>query len=339
MKACVLGSGIWGTALSVVLSDTGYDVLMWDRDPRTVDSVNLRHLSDKMPGVEIPAAVAATVDPRKALEGADLVVSATSSLGLPDVTRMFGPAIPAEAVLVSGTKGFEPTTLKRPSEAWLQTNPSLADRIVAISGPNFAIELASRLPAATVVASKSADAAKIAQTAFMTPYLRAYTHWDIAGVELGGALKNIIALACGMAEGMGVGYNAQAAIISRGIAEVTRLGVALGADPLTFAGLSGVGDLVLTCTGHLSRNRQAGIALGKGESVQAFMERTGYTVEGFTTVESAMRLATDLNITMPITEVVHKILYLGLPTQRGLSDIMARDKRPEYEQRSATRLF
>jgi len=331
VKACVLGSGVWGTALAVVLSDTGYDVVMWDREKQIVNSINLHHRVDRLPGVEIPSGITATNESGQALDGARLVVSATSSPGLPDVTRLFGPVIPKDAFLVSGTKGLEPETLQRPSEAWVRSNPSLAERVVAISGPNFAIEIAKRLPAATVVASKSAEASRIAQSAFMTPYLRAYTHWDIAGVELGGALKNIIALACGMTEGLGVGYNAQAAIISRGIAEVTRLGVALGADPLTFAGLSGLGDLVLTSTGHLSRNRQAGIAVGKGESVQAFIDRTGHTVEGFVTAESAIKLAHERGVTMPITEVVYKILYLGMPIRKGLSEIMARDRRSEHE--------
>lgn len=331
MKACVIGAGAWGTALAVVLSDTGHDVVLWDRDPRAVDSINVRHKASRLQDLDLPVTINATSSVGQALDSSSLVVSATSSPGLPDVTRCFGPLIPKDALLVSGTKGLEPYTLARPSEAWLKCNPSLDGRIVAISGPNFAIEIARRLPAATVVASRSGEASKGAQSAFMTPYLRVYTHKDVAGVELGGALKNIIALACGLAEGMGVGYNAQAAIISRGIAEITRLGVALGAEPLTFAGLSGLGDLVLTSTGHLSRNRQAGIAVGRGESVETFIARTLYTVEGFVTVESAIKLAGDLCVSMPITEVIHKILYLGLPIRQGLSEIMSRDRRSEHE--------
>lgn len=330
MKACVIASGVWGTALAMVLADTGHEVVMWDRKQRVVDSINRRKV-ERMVDVQVPKAITATLDAGQALDGASLVVSAVSSSGLPEVTRAFASLIPKHALLVTGTKGLEPETLLRPSEAWVRSNPSLEDRVVAISGPNFAIEIAKKLPAATVVASRTAEASMLAQSAFMTPYLRAYTHWDIAGVELGGALKNMIALACGMAEGLGVGYNAQAAIISRGIAEITRLGVALGADPLTFAGLSGLGDLVLTSTGHLSRNRQAGIAVGKGEPVESFIARTGHTVEGFATVESAVRLARDRRITMPITEVVHKVLYLDMPIRKGLSDIMSRDKRPEHE--------
>jgi len=313
----------------MVLSDTGYNVAIWNRNSRVVRTINERHKAELLQDMDLSRAVSAESDIRQALRGARLVVSAVSSPGLPDVTKAFAPLIPEDIVLISGTKGLEPNTLMRPSESWVRANPSLAGRIVAISGPNFAIEIAKKLPSATVVASKSAEASRIAQSAFMTPYLRAYTHWDIAGVELGGALKNIIAIACGMAEGLGIGYNAQAAVISRGIAEVTRLGVALGADPLTFAGLSGVGDLVLTSTGHLSRNRQAGIAIGKGERLENFIARTGYTVEGAVTVQSAVELAHECGISMPITDVVYRILYEEVPVRQGLFEVMSRDRKSE----------
>jgi glycerol-3-phosphate dehydrogenase (NAD(P)+) len=331
MKACVIGAGAWGIALAIVLSDTGFQVEMWDSDPAVTDAINSQHIALKLQGLEIPLSIAARHEAGQALQGASIVVSAVPSVALGTVTRSLGPLIPGDAILVSATKGLDPETGKRPTEAWLSCGPSLGPKLVAMSGPNFAIEIARRLPAATVVASKSEEARETAQAAFMTPYLRVYTHWDVAGVELGGALKNIIAIACGITEGMGIGYNAQAAIISRGIAEVTRLGSALGADPLTFAGLSGVGDLVLTSTGHLSRNRQAGIAIGRGESIESFLARTGYTVEGVATVKSAMELAKDHGISMPITEVVYKILYLGLSTRQGLTEIMGRDRRSEHE--------
>ena len=331
MKACVLGAGAWGSALAVVLSDNGWEVVMWDRSGAVVEAVNSRHTAIKLQGAELPRSVSATQDLGQALAGSAIVVSAVPSSALSAMVKAAGPLLPRDVVLVSATKGFETETQARPTEAWLRAEPSLSSRIVALSGPNFAIEIAQRLPAATVVASKDQESRVAAQSAFMTPYLRVYTHWDVAGVELGGALKNIVAIACGIVEGMGLGYNAQAAIISRGIAEVTRLGVALGADPLTFAGLSGVGDLVLTSTGHLSRNRQAGIAIGRGESIESFIARTGYTVEGAATVKGAMKLSTDLGISMPITEVVYKVLYLGLPPRQGLALIMSRDRRSEHE--------
>lgn len=331
MKACILGGGTWGSALSVVLADTGHDVSIWDRQPNIVNAINRKRKAEWLQDVEYPAAVTATSDVGQALDGAKVVVSAISSVGLPDVTGAIGPMIPPDAILVSGTKGLHPDTLKRPSEAWLAANPSLDGRIVAISGPNFAIEIARRLPSATVVASKSDEAAKFAQSAFMTPYLRVYTNFDIAGVELGGSLKNVIALACGMAEGLGIGYNAQAAVISRGIAEMTRLGAALGAGPLTFAGLSGLGDLVLTSTGYLSRNRQAGIAVGRGEALDDFIVRTGYTVEGAVTVKGAVKLAKEHRVAMPIADVVNRILYMGVPVRQGLYEIMSRDRKSEFE--------
>lgn len=331
MKACVVGAGAWGSALALVLTDTGHEVALWDYDPRVIESVNSRHRALKLQDVELPETVSATADMGQALAGASIVVAAIPSAALGEVTRALAPCIPEDVLLVSATKGLDGNTFKRPTEVWLERNPSLEGRIVALSGPNFAIEIARKLPAATVVASRNPAASKAAQSAFMTPYLRAYTHWDVAGVELGGALKNIIAIACGLVEGMGLGYNAQAAIISRGIAEITRLGATLGADSLTFAGLSGIGDLVLTSTGQLSRNRQAGIAVGRGESIDSFLARTGYTVEGLSTVKSAVKLAESGGIPMPITAVVYRILHLGVSVRQGLSEIMSRDPRPEHE--------
>ncbi|HHX27387.1 MAG: NAD(P)H-dependent glycerol-3-phosphate dehydrogenase [Bacillota bacterium] len=330
-KACVIVAGAWGTALAVILLDNGYRPVLWDRNPEAVRAINEENRCLKLPGVSIPKEFTATNDWREALSGASMVVSAAPSTAVSQLSASMAHSVPEDALFVSATKGFDPETLRRPTQIWLDANPSLSDRLVALSGPNFAVEIANRLPAATTVASASTVAALGAQTAFMTPYLRVYTSEDVAGVELGGALKNIIAIACGMVEGMGLGYNAQAAIISRGIAELTRLGVALGAYPLTFAGLSGVGDLVLTSTGHLSRNRQAGIAVGKGEPIRSFIERTGYTVEGLTTVRSAVTLAGRLGISMPISEIVYRVLYEDLPVRQALSAVMSRQKRSERE--------
>lgn len=330
-KACVIAAGTWGTALAVILADNGYQPVLWDRDPLVVEPISRERRSAKLPGIRLPDSLRGTTDYSYALRDAEVVVSAVPSTALAEVAEAMGGSIPRGALLVSATKGFDPETLRRPTQVWLDANPSLSDRLVALSGPNFAVEIAQRLPAATVVASASPAAGEAAQSAFITPYLRVYTCEDVAGVEFGGALKNIIALTCGLVEGMGLGYNAQAAIISRGIAEITRLGVALGAYPLTFAGLSGVGDLVLTSTGHLSRNRQAGIAVGKGESIQSFLERTKYTVEGLTTVRSAVSMAKRLSISMPISETVYRILYENVPVSHALTAIMSRQKRQERE--------
>lgn len=330
-NACVIGAGAWGTALALLLADNGFQPILWARDPLAAQAISKEKRCVKLPDVELPEVFRGTTDYGQALRGASLVVSAVPSTAVSSVSKAMASLMPEDALLVSATKGFDPETLRRPTEVWCDANPSLADRIVAISGPNFAIEIAKRLPAATVAASVSTAAGDAVQSAFMTPYMRVYTCEDVAGVELGGALKNIIAMACGLVEGNGLGYNAQAAVISRGIAEITRLGVALGAHPLTFAGLSGLGDLVLTSTGHLSRNRQAGIAVGKGEPIQSFLERTGYTVEGLTTVRSAMSLSESLGIAMPITEIVHRILYENVPVSRALTAIMSRQKRRERE--------
>lgn len=331
MKACVIGAGAWGTVLGIVLHDNGYEVVLWDRSRDTVESLRRERMVPRLFGVVLPREMAATVSIQDALDGASIVVSAIPSTALRDVAVSFAPIIPAEAIIVSATKGLDPLTLQRPTEVWREVEPSLGERLVALSGPNFAQEIARKLPAATVVAGENQTACRIAQSAFMVPYLRVYTHYDVTGVELGGALKNVIAIACGMVEGLGLGYNAQAGIISRGLAEMTRLGVALGADPLTFSGLSGLGDLVLTATGHLSRNRQAGIAVARGEPIESFLARTGYTVEGLATVRSAMALARRHRVSMPITEVVYRILYENLPVQDGLYLIMSREKRPEHE--------
>ncbi len=330
-KACVLGAGVWGSALAMVLADTGHQVVMWDRDESLVSALNCQKKALKLGNIDLPPSITACQDPGQAVEGASVVVSAISSTGIKEVARLFAPFLPKDCVLVSATKGFDPVSLQRPTELWTQEAPILGSKVVAISGPNFAIEVAKKLPTCTVVAAPDPDARDIAQSAFMTDYLRAYTHWDVTGVELGGSLKNIVAIACGIIQGMGLGYNAQAAVISRGIAEMARLGAALGADPLTFAGLSGIGDLVLTATGHLSRNRQAGIAIGEGESIEAFVQRTGYTVEGLVTVKAARILANAHSVVMPIAHVMHRILYEGLSVHKGLQEIMLRDRKPEYE--------
>ena len=331
-KACIIGAGAWAGALGVVLSDNGYRVTLWARSESTVRYFEANQGVPRLPGIRLSRNITVTTDVDAALHGASLVVLAIPSSALAQVAEEIAGRLPEDAYIVTAAKGFDLDTLRRPSQVWIDANPSIEHRMCVISGPNFAQEIAMRLPAATVVASADKLTRLAVQHAFMTEYFRVYTHVDIVGVEIGGALKNVIALACGMAQGMGAGYNAQAAIISRGIAEITRLGVSLGAQPLTFAGLSGIGDLVLTCTGHLSRNRQAGIAVGKGEPIHSFLERTGYTVEGLQTVRSAKQLAQTHNVQMPITDIVYRILYEGLPPRKGLYEAMNRERKPEPEE-------
>ncbi|HHX11025.1 MAG TPA: NAD(P)-dependent glycerol-3-phosphate dehydrogenase [Firmicutes bacterium] len=331
-KACIIGAGAWAGALGVVLCDNGYQVALWARSESTVKYFEVNKSVPRLPGIVLPRNMTVTTDVDKALSDASLVVLAIPSSALSQVTREIAGRLPGDALVVTATKGFDLDTLRRPSQVWIDANPSVKDRMCVLSGPNFAAEIAKRLPAATVVAALEESTRLAVQHAFMTGYFRVYTHVDVIGVEIGGALKNVIALACGMAQGMGAGYNAQAAIISRGIAEITRLGVALGAQPLTFAGLSGLGDLVLTSTGPLSRNRQAGIAVGKSESIHSFVDRTGYTVEGLQTVKAAMQLSATYDIPMPITDVVYRILYENLSLHRGLSEAMNRERKPEPEE-------
>lgn len=330
-RACVIGAGSWASALALVLSDNGYQVTLWARNSNTIQDFDSTRRLPRLPNITLPPAITATTDVYGALHGASLIVIAIPSSAVSSVAKTIAKGFPADALVVTATKGFDPATLRRPSQVWVDANPTLERRISVLSGPNFAAEVAQRLPAATVVASQEEATRLAVQHAFMTGYFRVYTHEDIIGVEIGGALKNIIALACGMAEGMAIGHNAQAAIISRGIAEIARLGVCLGAEPLTFSGLSGLGDLVLTSTGGLSRNRQAGIAVGKGELITDFLRRTGYTVEGFETVKTARELSLIHNVQMPITNVVYRTLYQGLSVGEGLSEMMSRERKPEKE--------
>ena len=331
-KACIIGAGAWAGALGVVLSDNGYSVASWARSEDTVSYFETNQGVPRLPGITFPKNITVTADVDQALSGASLVVLAIPSSALAQVAGEIACRFPDDSLVVTATKGFDLESLRRPFQVWIDANPSIRDRMCVISGPNFAAEISKRLPAATVVAALEESTRLAVQHAFMTSYFRVYTHVDVTGVEIGGALKNVIALACGMAQGMGAGYNVQAAIISRGIAEITRLGVALGAQPLTFAGLSGLGDLVLTCTGHLSRNRQAGIAVGKGESIEGFLARTGYTVEGLQTVKAAMQLSVAHNVQMPITDVVYRILYEDLSPRKGLYEAMNRERKPEHEE-------
>ncbi|MGB4433391.1 MAG: NAD(P)H-dependent glycerol-3-phosphate dehydrogenase [Bacillota bacterium] len=330
-KACILGSGAWAGALAIILSDNGFDVTLWARNSHTREFFSEARMLPKLPGICLPDTVNITGCADEGLSQASLVVSAIPSSAVSSVANSLAMYIPPYAFLVSATKGFDYTSLKRPSQVWVEANPELRLRTCVLSGPNFAKEIAGRLPAATVVAGEDESARLTVQKQFMTPYFRVYSHDDVVGVEVGGALKNVIALACGMVEGMELGDNARAAIISRGLAEMVRLGVSMGAEPLTFSGLSGLGDLVLTSTGKLSRNRQAGVAVGRGQSITEFIEKTGYTVEGFQTVRAARDLSLVHQVRMPITDVVYRILYEGMPVSDGVSEIMNREAKPESE--------
>jgi glycerol-3-phosphate dehydrogenase (NAD(P)+) len=331
-RVAVFGTGSWGTAFSMVLSDAGSDVVLCGRRAELCDTITRTHENpDYLPGVRLPVAVWATADAREALYGAQLVVLAVPAQTLRAALQVWAPAVPPQAVLVSLMKGVELGTAKRMSEVIAEVAGAGPERIAVVSGPNLAKEIAERQPAASVVASEKVSVAERLQRACMTPYFRPYTNRDVVGVELGGAVKNVIALAVGMAEGMGLGDNSKASIITRGLAETARLGAALGADPQTFSGLAGLGDLVATCASPLSRNHTLGRHVGRGLSVEEAVAATRTTAEGVKTSESILQLAQRNAVDMPITEHVVAVLRHQMSPRDMVRSLMSRAAKPERE--------
>lgn len=327
--AAVLPAGQWGTALAIPLAANGHRVRLWFRDPIEAAAFHQSRINRRrLPEVRLPEGVTGTADLEAAVSGADLILMASSSAGLRAVCRQLKPHLPPNAVLLSLVKGLEAGTLLRMSEVIAEELPEAAGRIAVLSGPNFAVEVAQQLPAGTVAAAADLRVAELVQEWLLTSRFRVYTHDDVVGVELGGALKNVMAIGVGICEGLGMGHNAQAALITRGLTEMARLGAAAGASQLTFAGLSGIGDLVLTCTGDLSRNRQAGLAIGRGRS-PAEVARTGRTIEGISTTRGAWQLAGKLSVAMPITEQLHAVLFDHLPPRVALERLMTRERTRE----------
>jgi glycerol-3-phosphate dehydrogenase (NAD(P)+) len=331
-RVAVLGGGSWGTAFSMVLADAGCDVRLWVRRSELSDAINEgRENPDYLPGVKIPEQVVATNDPASALAGAEVVVLAVPSQTLRENLTRWRDLLPEGCVLVSLMKGIELGTSMRMSEVIAQVTGAGPERIAVVSGPNLAKEISARQPAASVVACADEAVAEKLQQVCMTPYFRPYTNTDVVGVEVGGAVKNVIALAVGMAEGMGMGDNSQASIITRGLAESTRLGQALGADAATFAGLAGVGDLVATCMSPLSRNRTFGVNLGRGLSLDEVVAMTRQTAEGVKSAESILALATKHHVDMPIVEHVVAAVHDGLPPPEIVRRIMSRTAKSETQ--------
>jgi glycerol-3-phosphate dehydrogenase (NAD(P)+) len=331
-RAAVLGTGSWGTAFAAVLADAGTDTVLWARRPELAEAIRTTHENpDYLPGVPLPESLTATHDPEEALRGSDFVVLAIPSQTLRENLAAWAPMVPREAVLVSLMKGVELGTTKRMSEVIAEVADVAYDRIAVVSGPNLAKEIATKQPAATVVACADGDAAERLQAASLTRYFRPYTNLDVVGCELGGAVKNVIALACGMAEGMGFGDNTKASIITRGLAEMARLGAALGADPLTFAGLAGLGDLVATCTSPLSRNRTVGEQLGRGRSLDEIVSEMRMVAEGVKSSRSILDLATKHDVEMPIAQHVAHVVHDGMSPQDMLRSLMSREAKAETE--------
>lgn len=328
--AVVLGAGSWGTAFAKVLADAGADVTIWAR--REQVAVAIREYGTNhayLPAVRLPDRVTATSDASTAIAGAHLVVLAVPSQTLRGNLGEWAGRIDPDATLVSLAKGIELGTTKRMSEVIVETAAVSADRVVVISGPNLAAEIAAEQPAASVVASVDVERATRVQRAITTSYLRPYTNDDVIGCELGGAVKNVIALAYGIATAMRLGDNTKATLITRGLAETARLGVALGADPLTFAGLAGLGDLVATCSSPLSRNRTFGEHLGRGETLDQAQAATRQTAEGVKSCLSIRDLAHAHGVEMPITEQVERVCHGGVDPRIAVAALMTRATKPE----------
>jgi len=326
----VLGSGSWGTAFARVMVHAGCSVTLWARRPELAAVINLtRQNPDYLPGIDLPAGLRATADAGEALHDADVVVLAVTSQTARENLVGWAPLLPPDATLVSLMKGVELGTSKRMSEVISEVAGAPPDHVAIVTGPNLAREIAEEQPAATVVACTDHKRAVVVQESCQTAYLRPYTNLDVVGCELGGTVKNVIALACGMAEGMGFGDNTRASIMTRGLAETARLGLALGAEPATFAGLAGLGDLVATCSSPLSRNRTFGERLGRGETVQDALRATTQIAEGVMSCRSVLDLALRHGVDMPITEAVVAICHGGERAGDVLRRVMRRETKPE----------
>ncbi|SFS81714.1 NAD(P)H-dependent glycerol-3-phosphate dehydrogenase [Paenibacillus sp. BC26] len=331
-KAAVLVSGSWGTALAAVLADNNYEVALWARNETQVDEINTLHTNSRfLKDAVLPLNITATTDMETAVKGAEIVLFVAPSSAMRDVAKLAAPYISEDAICIHATKGFESVTYKRMTTVLLEELPIKADRLVVLSGPSHAEEVVRKLPTTVVVASANVEAAERAQDAFITPYFRVYTNRDVIGVEVAGAIKNIIALGAGLTDGLGFGDNAKAALLTRGLAEISRLGNAMGANPLTFAGLAGVGDLVVTCTSKHSRNWRAGSMLAEGLSLDEVLSRMGMVVEGVRTTSAARELAHEYGVEMPITEQLFAVLFQNKSPRSAVESLMGRGRTHETE--------
>ena len=326
MRIAVLGAGAWGSALAHAFC-AAHDVRLWARNPEACAELQRRRASPYLPEVPFPAALRVEPSLRAAVVDCDLAIVATATAGLRDAAAAIG-AIRPDAALLWACKGFETATRLLPHQVLAQALPA-AGRIGALSGPSFALEVARGQPTALTVASREAAFAAATAAALNGPRLRIYSSADVVGVELGGALKNVVAIAAGISDGLGLGRNARAALVTRGLAEIVRLGVAMGGQPETFMGLTGLGDLVLTCTGELSRNRDVGLRLAQGQTLSAILSALGHVAEGVHSARAASALAREHGVEMPITEAVCGVLFDGEPPVRAVERLLARDPKAE----------
>lgn len=331
MKAAVLGSGSFGTALGFVLAHKGWDVLIYARNESLVADINERHENTHyLPGFQLPDNLQATTDVAEVLFASKLVVFGIPTQSLTSVIKQVRDLLPAGVPIVSAAKGIEQGTHRIVSEIFEEELPGKFHKSLAyLSGPSFAKEIVQKIPTVVSIASKNEEVALQIQKDFFCSFFRTYWTDDVVGVEVGGALKNVIAIAAGVSDGLNLGHNSRAAIITRGLAEITRLGKAKGANPLTFLGLSGLGDLVLTCTGELSRNRTVGYKLGQGMTMEQIAAEMNQVAEGVATSQSAFELAKQLGLELAITEAVYRILYEGLDPSRAAYELMNRELKKE----------
>ncbi|ADL10392.2 NAD(P)-dependent glycerol-3-phosphate dehydrogenase [Corynebacterium pseudotuberculosis] len=331
VKVAVMGAGSWGTTLAKVFADAGCDVRLWARRSEVAAEINQQQTNNRyLSGIALPTTLYATDDPIHALEDSEIVVLGVPSQTLRENLSHWAAAIPQEAILVSLAKGIEKDTFERMSQVIAEVAGAPESRIAVLSGPNLAREIAEEQPAATVIACTDEANAQKVQAALSAPYFRPYTNTDVIGCEIGGACKNVIALACGMAAGRGLGENTVATVITRGLAEITRLGIAMGADPRTFAGLAGLGDLVATCSSPLSRNRTFGARLGEGKTLEDAKSATnGQVAEGVISSMSISRLAEIHGVDMPITHAVYGVCHMGASVHEMVVALMGRTKKSE----------
>lgn len=330
-RVAVLGSGSWGTAFAAVVARNGVPTTIWARRSDAAEEIELQHRNESyLPGIELPAMLGATSDMAEAVHGAELVIMGVPSDGFRERCVEVAPMMRPDAVLVSLCKGIERETGRRMSEVAADAAGLSDDRVAVISGPNLAKEVARGLPGATVAASVNEETARRVQALCHAPTFRVYTNSDVVGVEIGGAVKNIAAIAAGVADGYGYGENALSALITRGLVEITRLGVALGANPLTFVGLAGVGDLVATCMSKLSRNHHVGEELARGERLDDIIASMNQVAEGVKSCGAILEIATRHGVEMPIAERVGKVLYEGADVKDMVDSLLTRDPEDEF---------
>lgn len=333
MHIAVIGAGSWGTALAGVLGQKHTSVVLWARSPELAAQIqSTRQNTNYLPGLILPESVVITSTLQEAAQNASLIVLATPSHAMRHMAAALAPYARDNTIMVTAAKGFELSTFKRMSEIIAEELPSLADRVAVLSGPNHAEEVALGHPTATVAAAKTRNVAEYVQETLMLPYFRVYTNPDVTGVEVAGALKNIIALGAGIADGLGFGDNAKSALMTRGLAEITRLGMAMGANPLTFAGLAGIGDLIATCTSRHSRNRRAGIMLAEGKTADEIQRETSMVVEGIRATQAAYQLAAQYQVDMPITHQLYQVLYQNKSPKEAVLELMTRSRTHEVEE-------